>query len=159
MFAGSAIRVSRETSRAWRTLTFVSGHSIHDVSDQGGLLGPIAGAEHDEFAGVEVDLVRAGTARVKRLVYRPGFRWSTDVKPLVGTDHCMHGHLGFLAQGHIQGEYADGCGFDFRAPHVVVIEPRHDAWVVGDDPAVLIQFDFETDTLVKLGLPTEHHHE
>ena len=129
------------------------------MSDQGGLLGPLAGAEHEQFAGVEVDCVRAGTARVKRLVYRPGFRWSTDVKPLVGTDHCMHGHLGFLAQGHVRGEYADGCGFDFRAPHVVVIEPGHDAWVVGDETAVLIQFDFETDTLVKLGLPNEHHHE
>jgi hypothetical protein len=129
------------------------------MGDQGGLLGPIAGAEHGEFAGIEVDCVHAGTARVKRLIYRPGSRWSTDVKPLVGTDQCMHGHLGFLAQGHLRGEYEDGCGFDFRAPHVVVIEPGHDAWVVGDEPAVLIQFDFATDTLAKLGLSNQHQHE
>ena len=59
---------------------------------------------------------RLGNAHVKRLIYRPGTRWSTDVKPLVGTDRCMHGHVGFLAQGHLCGEYEDGCGFDFQAP-------------------------------------------
>ena len=129
------------------------------MGDEGVLLGPIIGAEHDEFGGVEVDCVRAGTARVKRLIYRPGFRWSADVKPLVGSDHCLHGHLGFLAQGHIRGEYTDGCGFDFRAPQVVVVDPGHDAWVVGDEPAVLIQFDFETETIAKLGMSTEHQHD
>lgn len=129
------------------------------MSDQASLLGPMIGSEHGEFAGIEVDWVKAGTARVKRLIYRPGFRWSIEVKPLVGTDQCTHGHLGFLAQGHLRGEYADGCGFDFRAPQVVVIEPGHDAWVVGDEPAVLIQFDFETDTLATLGMSNQHHHD
>ncbi len=118
----------------------------------------MAGAEHSDFAGIGVDVVTVGNARVKRLIYRPGTRWSTDVKPLVGTDLCMHGHVGFLAQGHLCGEYEDGCGFDFQAPRVVVIEPGHDAWVVGDTDAVLIQFDFGVDTLGALGLPDVHRH-
>ena len=123
-----------------------------------GLLGPIDGAEHSDFAGIGVDVVTVGNARVKRLVYRPGTRWSTDVKPIVGTDLCMHAHIGFLAQGHLCGEYEDGCGFDYRAPAVVVIEPGHDAWVEGDEDAVLIQFDFGVDTLGALALPDAHRH-
>ena len=45
------------------------------------------------------------------------------------------------------------------APHIVVIEPGHDAWVVGDESAVLIQFDFASDTLATLGLPSQHQHD
>ena len=94
------------------------------------LLGPIEGADHREVGGVQLDVVKAGNGRVKRAVYPPGFRWSTHMKKVVGTDLCLHAHLGFLAQGHIKGEYADGCGFDFTAPRVFVIEPgqaQHDA--------------------------------
>ena len=91
-------------------------------------------------------------------MYPPGHRWSTNLKPLVGTEHCMHAHVGFLARGRIEGAYADGCTFEFAAPQAVVLEPGHDAWVVGDDPAVLIQFDYEGDTAERFGLPPEHSH-
>lgn len=104
------------------------------------LLAPILGAVHEEFAGIQADVVHAGAARVKRLVYPAGTRWSTDVKPVVGTDSCMHAHVGFLARGHLRGTYPDGCGFDFAAPAGVVIEPGHDAWVVGDEPYVGVEF-------------------
>ena len=50
----------------------------------------------------------------------------------------MHGHVGFLSSGHVRGQYGDGCAFEFTAPEVVVLEPGHDAWVVGREPAVLI---------------------
>jgi len=124
-----------------------------------GLLAPLAGTEHEVFAGIEVDAVSIGRGRVKRLIYQPGTRWSVDVKPLIGTEYCMHAHVGFLAKGHLRGEYADGCAFDFRAPFMVVIEPGHDAWVVGDEPAVLIQFDFAAGTVDTLGIPPEHRHD
>jgi hypothetical protein len=122
------------------------------------LLAPIVGADHYEVGSVTVDVVRAANGRVKRLVYPPGFRWSTDLKPLVSTVLCMYAHVGFLAQGHIRGEYADGCAFEFVAPQVVVVEPGHDAWVVGDEAAVLIQFDAEAATASRFGLPEEHRH-
>jgi streptogramin lyase len=51
-----------------------------------------------------------------------------------------------------------GCGFEYAAPRVVVLEPGHDAWVVGDEPAVLIQFDAEEETARRFGLPEEHRH-
>jgi hypothetical protein len=129
------------------------------MAEADALLAPILGSVHEDFAGVQADVVHAGEARVKRLIYPAGTRWSIDVKPLVGTDLCTHAHVGFLARGHLRGEYADGCGFDFSAPAAVLIEPGHDAWVVGDDPAVLIQFDFEHDTVGRLGLAGQHTHE
>jgi hypothetical protein len=122
------------------------------------LTGPIEGADHREVGGASVDIVRAGNGRVKRAIYPPGFRWSTHMKPTVRTDLCMHAHVGFLARGHIQGEYEDGCGFDYVAPHVVAIEPGHDAWVVGEEEAVLIQFDAEEGTARRFGLPAVHSH-
>ena len=122
------------------------------------LFGPIPGAESRDLGHVKLDVVRAGHARVKRMIYPPGFRWSTDMKPVVGSALCMHGYVGFLAHGEIHIEYGDGCIVEFAAPAVVSIEPGHDGWVVGDQPAVLIEFDFERDTIAKLGLPTEHRH-
>ena len=97
------------------------------------LLAPIKGAECREVAGVKVDAVRAGDARIKRIVYPSGFRWSKDMKALVGTDLCMHAHVGFLARGKIHVEYGNGTVNEFCAPQVVCIEPGHDGWVVGNE--------------------------
>jgi hypothetical protein len=57
---------------------------------------------------VRLDVDHAGDARVKRMIYPPGFRWSKDMKPVVGTDLCMHAHADFLAHGEIHIEYGSG---------------------------------------------------
>src|SRR3569833_300935 len=98
------------------------------------LLAPIEGADHREMGGVQIDTVPAANCRVKRVVYPAGFRWSRDIKPLGGTDYCMHAHVGFLAQGEIHMEFADGCVLEYRAPQVIAIEPGHDGWVDGNTP-------------------------
>ena len=116
------------------------------------LLAPIPGAESRNVGGVQVDAVRTGDARIKRIIYQPGFRWSTHMQPITKTDRCMHAHVGFLARGRIHVEYANGTVNEFSAPHVICIEPGHDGWVVGDEDAVLIEIDFERDTLAKLGM-------
>jgi hypothetical protein len=122
------------------------------------LLSPLKGADRREIGHVRLDVQRAGAARVKRMIYPPGFRWSSDMKPITGTDLCMHAHVGFLARGEIHIEYGDGCVREYKAPQVVAIEPGHDGWVVGQEPAVLIEFDFEGDTVQRLGMPSEHRH-
>ena len=122
------------------------------------LLAAVPEAEHHEVAGVAADVVRVGSGRVKRVVYPSGFRWSTHMRPVVGTDSCEHTHVGFLARGRIAGAYRDGCEFDFEAPAVIAITAGHDAWVVGDDPAVLIEFDHEAATAERFGLPSDHRH-
>lgn len=123
------------------------------------LLGAVEGATHSEVGGALIEVGRAGAARVKRVVYPAGFRWSAHMKPIVGTERCMHAHIGFLARGEIHIEYADGCVVEHRAPQVVAIEPGHDGWVVGKERAVLIEFDFERDTIRRLGMPTSHRHD
>jgi hypothetical protein len=111
-----------------------------------------------EAGGVRLEIGRAGGARVKRVVYPPGFRWSVDMKPVVGTELCMHAHVGYLERGAIRIEYPDGCTVDYEAPEVVAIDPGHDGAVLGDAPAVLIEFDFERDTVGRLGMPASHQH-
>lgn len=122
------------------------------------LLLPIKGATVREIGGVKLEVVAAGAARVKRMIYPPGFKWSKAMKPVVGTERCMHAHVGFLARGEIHIEYADGCVVEFKAPQVVAIDPGHDGWVVGKAPVVMIEFDFERDTVARLGMPAEHRH-
>jgi hypothetical protein len=121
-------------------------------------LAPVRGAQRREIGGVIMEAGPAGTARVSRVVYPAGFRWSTHMKPITGTEWCMHAHAGFLAQGRIHIAYADGCVAEFVAPQVVAIEPGHDGWVVGDEPAVLIEFDFQGETAARLGMPERHRH-
>src|SRR5713226_8760820 len=122
------------------------------------LLAAVKGAERRNIGHVQLEVGRAGAARVKRMIYPPGFRWSVDMKPNVGTDLCMHAHVGFLARGEIHIEYADGCVVEHKAPQIVAIDPGHDGWVVGKEPVVLIEFDFEGDTIDRLGTPAAHRH-
>ena len=147
----AAKKPSREGARrsaARRT----SGRKAPDT-----LLAPIKGATAREIGGVRLDVASAGAARVKRMIYPPGFKWSSAMKSIVGTDRCMHAHVGFLARGEIHIEYADGCVVEYKAPQIVAIDPGHDGWVVGKQPAVLVEIDFERDTAQKLGM-TEHRH-
>lgn len=122
------------------------------------LLAPVKGAERREVGGVTLEVGPAGAARVKRMVYPAGFRWSVHMKPIVGTERCMHAHVGFLARGEIHIEYADGCVVEHKAPQIVAIDPGHDGWVVGKEPVVLIEFDFERETVRRLGMPDVHRH-
>ena len=122
------------------------------------LLAAVRGAEHRYIGHVRLDVGRAGAARVKRMIYPPGFHWAKDMKPVTGTDLCMHAHVGFLARGEIHIEYADGCVVEHKAPQIVAIEPGHDGWVVGKESVVMIEFDFEGDTVSRLGMPATHSH-
>lgn len=122
------------------------------------LLAPVRGAQHRYIGHVRLDVGRAGAARVKRMIYPPGFHWSKDMKPVTGTDLCMHAHVGFLVHGEIHIEYPDGCVIEHKAPHVIAIEPGHDGWVVGNEPVVMIEFDFEGDTVGRMGMPDAHRH-
>jgi hypothetical protein len=149
-------RRKRATKRAVRKAGVKKSKSKRATPDA--LLAAVKGATHRYLGHVRLDVGRAGGARVKRMIYPAGFRWSKDMKPVVGTDLCMHAHVGFLARGEIHIEYADGCVVEHRAPQIVAIEPGHDGWVVGKDSVVLIEFDFEGDTVGRLGMPDAHRH-
>lgn len=122
------------------------------------LFAPVKGATRRDVGGVQLEVGRAGAARVKRMIYPPGFHWAKDMRPVVGTELCMHAHVGFLVHGEIHIEYADGCVVEHKAPQIIAIDPGHDGWVVGKEPVVLIEFDFAGDTVAKLGMPAKHEH-
>ncbi len=122
------------------------------------VLAPVRGAERRQVGHVKLEVGRAGAARVKRMIYPAGFHWKKDMKAVVGTELCMHAHVGFLVRGEIHIEYQDGCVVEFKAPQVVAIEPGHDGWVVGRESVVMIEFDFERDTISRTGMPDAHRH-
>jgi hypothetical protein len=148
---------ARKAARRRVTKTAVRGASPRRAMPDA-LVAPMKGATSRDIGGVRLDVAPVGQARVKRMIYPPGFRWSKAMKPIVGTDRCMHAHAGFLARGEIHIEYADGCVVEYKAPQVVAIDPGHDGWVVGKESVVLIEFDFEGDTVSRLGMPAEHKH-
>jgi hypothetical protein len=80
-------------------------------------------------------------AKVARFTLEPGWRWSECVKPIVGTDTCQARHLGVMISGVMHVVGADGSEAEIRPGTAYVIEPGHDAWVVGDGPVVAFEFD------------------
>lgn len=82
------------------------------------------------------EVVEIGDLVIGRLEYQPGWRWSTDVKPGAGTEWCDHHHVLLTVSGTLRTALADGAELETSSGEVAEIPPRHDAWVVGDEPWV-----------------------
>jgi len=93
---------------------------------------------------ITVSVVHLGTATVKRLTAEPGFRWSECIKPLVGGDSCESAHLGYVVAGTLHIATADGVETDLGPGDSYRIDPGHDAWVLGDEPFVALEFESKT---------------
>jgi hypothetical protein len=91
-----------------------------------------------------VEVLDLDTATVARMTLHPGWRWSESIKPVVGTDSCQARHLGLAVAGHIHVVHEDGTEADIGPGEAYVIEPGHDAWVVGDE--ALVAYEFESVT-------------
>ena len=89
-----------------------------------------------------VDVVRVGGTTAARFAFEPGWKWSECVKPVVGTDSCQVRHVGVAQTGRIVVRHEDGTETEVGPGDAYVIEPGHDAWVVGDEP--FVAFEFET---------------
>jgi hypothetical protein len=87
-----------------------------------------------------LELLHVGGAEIGRLVLQPGWRWSEHVKPLAGTDLCEAPHFQYHVQGTVHVVMADGSEFDAGPGDVTVLPEGHDAWVVGDEPAILVDW-------------------
>jgi hypothetical protein len=89
----------------------------------------------------EVQVVDLGTVHAARMTLQPGWRWSECIKPVVGTERCQVHHVGTAAAGRLHVEHEDGTTVEIGAGDAYVIEPGHDAWVVGDEAFVGYEFD------------------
>ena len=96
--------------------------------------------ETRSFTHGRADIVRIGTSSVARLSLQPGWHWAEDVKPIAGTETCQVRHVGYMVSGRLRVKMADGTELDIGPGDAYVIEPGHDAEVVGNDQLVALEF-------------------
>jgi hypothetical protein len=106
-------------------------------------------AEHLDFSKPDevrtfphgrAEILNVAGATIGRLVLEPGWRWSKDVKPMAGTEWCEAPHFQYHVSGTVRVHMADGTEFDAKPGDLTVLPPGHDGWVVGDQRAVVVDW-------------------
>ena len=94
------------------------------------------------FAGGkgQVELLDLAGHAVGRGIFEPGWRWSEHVKPLSGTDSCEVEHIGYVLDGRMVAVMDAGEELEVGPGDVFHMPPGHDAWIVGDEPCVVLDF-------------------
>ena len=96
--------------------------------------------ETRHFPNGQVDVVELDDVVVGRMTHLPGWRWSTDVRPIAGTTLCQYHHVGYAIQGKLHAQLEDGAELTIEAGDVFELPPGHDAWVEGDEAWVAVDF-------------------
>jgi quercetin dioxygenase-like cupin family protein len=97
----------------------------------------------DETRAVDkgsAEVVELEGATVMRTTFQPGWRWSESVKPMVGTDSCQVHHVGYVVSGRMHVRMDDGEELEIGPGDVLQIPPPHDAWIVGEEAYVGLDF-------------------
>ena len=92
------------------------------------------------FEKGKLELVKIGCGVVGRLTLEPGWRWSTHVKPVAGTEWCEAPHFQYHVAGRIHVRMRDGSEIEAGPGEITTLAAGHDAWVVGDEPVVLVDW-------------------
>ncbi len=93
-----------------------------------------------EFPKGRLELVKIGGATVGRAFLEPGWRWSTSVKPLAGTESCEAPHFQYHVAGVLKVVMDNGAEFECRPGDLSLLPSGHDAWVVGTEPVIIVDF-------------------
>ena len=96
--------------------------------------------ERREFEKGSFELIRIGGVTVGRARYKPGWKWSTHLGPVVGTRSCQVEHVGLVVSGRAAVRMDDGTQFELQVGDLFHIPPGHDSWVVGEEPYVSLHF-------------------
>jgi hypothetical protein len=97
------------------------------------------------FPKGKVELIKVGGGMIGRAVFEPGWKWSTSIKPLANTKSCEGAHFGYQLSGTMRVRMDDGTEVECKAGDVAMIPSGHDAWVVGGEPVVVIDFQGMAD--------------
>ena len=97
------------------------------------------------FEKGRVELVKVGGVMIGRAIFEPGWKWSTHVKPLAKTASCEAPHFQYQIAGTMKVVMDDGTARECKAGDVSLLPPGHDAWVVGNEPVVVVDFQGMTD--------------
>jgi quercetin dioxygenase-like cupin family protein len=103
------------------------------------------------FDNGKLDIVHVDEVTAGRFTLEPGWRWSENVKPLVGTDSCQVLHTGYVVSGRMHVVHEDGTEGEVGPGDVYVVRPGHDAWIVGEETYVGVDFSSETERYAKEG--------
>jgi hypothetical protein len=113
-------------------MTVITGRLTRKSFDDPDELRPFEGKGHLDVVNLE--------GVVGRGVFEPGWRWSTNVKPIAGTDSCMAPHAGYVVSGRLHVAMDNGDEQDFGPGDLMLCPPGHDAWTLGDEPCVMIDW-------------------
>ena len=98
-----------------------------------------------EFPLGKLELITIGGASIGRATFQPGWKWSTSLQPLVNTKSCEAPHFQYHLAGHLKVKMDDGTVLDCKAGDVSLLPMGHDAWVVGNEPVVVVDFQGMVD--------------
>ena len=93
-----------------------------------------------QFPRGRAEIVSVGGAEIGRLVFEPGWRWSNDLKPIAGTNSCEAPHFQYHVAGRLGIRMDDGTEMVAEAGDITSLPSGHDAWVVGDEPVVVVDW-------------------
>ena len=88
----------------------------------------------------KIEVVKVGDSTVMRATFEPGWKWSECIKPIAGTDSCQAPHVNYVISGRMKVVMDDGTEMEMGAGDAADIPPGHDAWVIGNEPCVAIDF-------------------
>ncbi|MEU8519973.1 cupin domain-containing protein [Streptomyces sp. NBC_01216] len=87
-----------------------------------------------------LDLLTTQLGAVGRAVFEPGWKWSEHVKPIAGTESCQASHVGYVVSGRMKVVMDDGESAELGPGDFMAVTPGHDAWVLGDEPCVALDW-------------------
>jgi hypothetical protein len=96
--------------------------------------------ENRQFPNGNAQILNIGGSEIGRLVFQPGWRWSKDVKPIAGTESCEAPHFQYHVSGRLAIRMDDGTEFIAEPGDVTSLPQGHDAWVVGNEPVVVVDW-------------------
>jgi len=93
-----------------------------------------------EAGSGQLELVNLDAGPVGRATFQPGWRWSLHVKPIAKTDSCQAAHTGYFVSGRMKVVMDDGEEIEYGPGDFAIMAPGHDAWIVGDEPCVVLDW-------------------
>ena len=93
-----------------------------------------------EFPNGRLELIKVGGATVGRAIFEPGWKWSKSLQPMMNTKSCEAPHFQYHVSGVLKVLMDDGVELECKPGEVSLLPSGHDAWVVGDEPAVVVDF-------------------
>jgi hypothetical protein len=94
-----------------------------------------------DFPNGHAVVVSLGGTRILRVTFEPGFRWTNDMPATAGVARCPVRHQLDMLSGTIGVSWSDGSEEQFKAGDVALLEPDHESWTIGDEPAEFLDFD------------------